>query len=64
MANRGIETLVSKAWRHYWPVMNNSRDKNPQLECQNDINQSKKILSSDHAENPTRKALERLILKF
>jgi hypothetical protein len=56
--------LAREAWRHCWPVINNSRDKNPQLKCQDDINQSKKILSGSHAENPTRKALEKLKLKF
>jgi hypothetical protein len=56
--------LIREAWRHCWPIINNSRDKNPQLECQDDINQSKKILSGSHAENPTRKALERHKLKL
>jgi hypothetical protein len=50
--------LIHDAWWHCWPITNNLRDKNPQLECQDDINQSKKILSGGHAENPTRKALK------
>jgi hypothetical protein len=36
--------LTREAWRHGWPVINTSRDKNPQLECQDDNSQSKKIL--------------------
>jgi hypothetical protein len=36
--------LIREAWRHCWPVINTSRDKNPQLEHQDDDNQSRKIL--------------------
>jgi hypothetical protein len=36
--------LIREAWRHCWPVINTSRDKNPQLECQDDNNQRRKIL--------------------
>jgi hypothetical protein len=36
--------LIREAWRHCWPIINTSRDKNPQLECQDDDNQSRKIL--------------------
>jgi hypothetical protein len=36
--------LTCEAWRHCWPIINTLRDKNPQLECQDDSNQSKRIL--------------------
>jgi hypothetical protein len=36
--------LICEAWRHSWPVINTLRDKNPQLECQDDDNQSRMIL--------------------